>query len=215
MPRLRSRARRPLALATAGIRREEACERVLVIGSLELDHDEVEARDGCALLVDQQPISAGRAFTSASAHACAQLELPLFLLLPNPRAQPSMVAVRMEMVVDIVNDLHGAGQGHWTAGFHALSRPDVKKATVRGGLAAPAPDREGKGGRPRTSADEQATLLHRYLVVRGARARSSMLVAYEVARVVRVDELALRDIHPPPRLTSSGTSSASPCKLSA
>jgi hypothetical protein len=178
---------------------------VLVLGSLELDHDEGEAREGAELLLDHEPISAARPFTSASAHAQQQLALPLCLLLPNPRAHAALLAVRMELVVDIVHALHGAGQGDWTAGFHALSRADLKKATVRGGLGAHALDEPTA----KRGADEQSALVHRYLVVRGARARSSMLGAYEAARVVRVDELeqALRDAYQPPRTSSGATAS--------
>lgn len=195
---------------------------MLVIGCLDLDHDEVEAREGERLIRpgagddDSELGAARRAFTAAAAKPMASsagsLEAPLVLLVPNARAQPSLQAVRMELLIDLVHELAAGGNGHWLAGFHALHRKDAKKATVawRGaaGLCAASSGAQPAaaksrcrtdGGSPgrvpsRGQAVQPATM--RFVVVRGAKVRASMLAPLEAARVVRVDELndVVRDV---------------------
>ncbi|KAG8471012.1 hypothetical protein KFE25_009433 [Diacronema lutheri] len=214
-----------------GISRAEASARVLVIGSIDLDHTEIELREGERLVgctaVDGSGSAMGvsrAAFTAAlplpelpplthshpQSHpqSHSESQSPVTLLVPSARAQPSLHAIRMEMVLDVLHDLAAAGRGHFADGFHALSRRDVKKATICTHLGAPCALNGAKaaGGRGALDSSDagvhamsgpaQHTAVSRILVVRGAKARSSMLVPFDAVRLVRADELTelVRDL---------------------
>lgn len=161
---------------------------MLVIGSIDLDHDEIEEREGTRLLCDDEQLAPRPAFTGASArppccpHGGAQHAPPVVLLVPNPRAQPDSRALRMELILDIVQDLYTSGRANWHAGFRALGRRDVKKARVHA-----RPDGVGIAAEP--GEGSASSTAHAYVVVRGARARAPMLVPFDPSRVLRPDEL--------------------------
>jgi hypothetical protein len=181
---------------------------VLVLACLHLDHEEIEARDGAELLADSDPIAAGRPFTSALARAVVtpsgRVHVPVVLLAPNPRAQPNLHAVRMELLVDVIQEMAAAAGGHWAKGFDALNRRDVKKVFASAPVNSIAPIGTGRGKGAAAYAQQQhqhhalkrspqaaaaLTETHRIAVVRGAKARSSMLVPFDAVRVVRADEV--------------------------
>mmetsp|Transcript_43567 Transcript_43567/g.107788 ORF Transcript_43567/g.107788 Transcript_43567/m.107788 type:complete len:226 (+) Transcript_43567:16-693(+) len=189
-----------------GVARHELGHRVLILGAIDLDHDEIEAREGGKLLLDDSPgcSPSGARFTNASARplqmpngGCAA---PVCVLVPSARAQPNLQAVRMELVLDLIAELSAVGHGSWSDGYAALSRKDIKKANV--------PFDQSEAGQSTQKGDvlhgTAPERISRYVILRGAKVRSTLLVPFDPARVIRVDELPeavleLTGIHPSSR----------------
>ena len=138
------------ACARFGIPLHEAAARVLVVGAIALSHDDIEAREGAALLGTESALA--RAVGSVTGASFQPLfvpslplpttpaaEAPLLLLLPDPRAEPTGRAVHCRLLLELLRELLivGAGAGGWPASLAALAREDVK--TLRYALHTPRP----------------------------------------------------------------------------
>eukprot|EP00698_Gefionella_okellyi_P010416 TRINITY_DN2700_c0_g1_i1.p1 TRINITY_DN2700_c0_g1~~TRINITY_DN2700_c0_g1_i1.p1 ORF type:complete len:464 (+),score=74.29 TRINITY_DN2700_c0_g1_i1:67-1458(+) len=159
------------------IRPDDVSKRVLVISSISLDHDEIDSRDGLSLVYENG--SGKPFFATAAPLPFSGGEVPISILVPNPRAMLQFEAVPMEIIVRTVRELAKTGAAGWARGFVHVQRPELKKVET---TVYQKPD-------PRTnySLDEQDQFLcrsaiHRFVVIAGSKV--GKLATYERTNVV-------------------------------
>ena len=134
-----------------GVAESDLPRRLLLVTSLELEHDEIESRQGAHILVS--PTKRRPHVRLLLPHGCTSL------LVPHPRLQQRQQAVTMSFIVTVLQALHHASPADWNAGFERIPDPvELKKVRIPLGPGAGI-----AGGLPRVSlglGDRTQTAMH-------------------------------------------------------
>lgn len=182
-----------------GIPPSELSQRALLVASLELEHDDVEQREGVGMLLSPE---------KRRSHVRVLVPGIVSLLVPHPRLQPQLLTVVMEELARLILKLHEQSPRNWAAAYEKLDGGcELKK--LRAPLPSPAAPRfslrrwssncsitaSHSDSDSHSDADAApkrvAEQLDRFLVVLPGRLAKSTLAPYELATWRELDNGAL------------------------
>ncbi len=121
---------------------EEIEKRVIFINDLQWEHSEIDKIEGGKFIIQRGCYGNPLPYNE---------KVPLTLLVPNPRRQVGRKAVRMDVIVNTINQLFELGNGDFLEGYRLFDKQGFKKVE--------------------TDLFTQATpgeFLHRYLIIQGS-----------------------------------------------